>query len=334
MKTANCKNLTLNDTKPNFNDHVAQLQETPERDCLLPAFQSLSQLECFVDVNNDINKTESSDSPCRRQLTKSEAKKLNTERYINKWQINSDQGTNSVGSSEAKSTAYSKSLEKHEKYKPVKKSTIEKHITQVKSVEMGMSSADTEKSVHTYRKEMSGPDAPVLDVCNKSGTMCRSIDTLHDSECDTKFDEDDDNASETYQRLTVRALLKKYERLAEESNLSQQHQEQQLPLKPQQKSQSAQSIIASRANLPAEPSTPEEWKNAEARYDQLQKQKMILEGQLSRLPSRSSVEKVAVNKEEEFLANQLSRVDRELSALRLLMRKHFSQTRIQLKAKH
>lgn len=60
----------------------------------------------------------------------------------------------------------------------------------------------------------------------------------------------------------------------------------------------ARSAIISRANLPAEPVTPEQWKNVELRYDYLQKQKMLLEGQLSSLPQRCSMNKVTIQKEE------------------------------------
>lgn len=48
------------------------------------------------------------------------------------------------------------------------------------------------------------------------------------------------------------------------------------------------STIASRANLPAEPQTSEEWKHAEERLDMLQRQKMMLEGRLSRLPKHNT----------------------------------------------
>ncbi|TPP58157.1 hypothetical protein FGIG_02095 [Fasciola gigantica] len=103
---------------------------------------------------------------------------------------------------------------------------------------------------------------------------------------------------------------------------------------PQKQPQTAQSAIVSRANLTAEPVTPEEWKNVELRYDYLQKQKMILEGQISRLPKQSSVNKFSVKKEEEILMSHLTPIDRELSALRLLMRKRCSQARTMIKMKH
>ncbi|THD21828.1 hypothetical protein D915_007556 [Fasciola hepatica] len=102
----------------------------------------------------------------------------------------------------------------------------------------------------------------------------------------------------------------------------------------QKQPQTAQSAIVSRANLTAEPVTPEEWKNVELRYDYLQKQKMILEGQISRLPKQSSVNKFSVKKEEEILMSHLTPIDRELSALRLLMRKRCSQARTMIKMKH
>lgn len=95
----------------------------------------------------------------------------------------------------------------------------------------------------------------------------------------------------------------------------------------------ARSAIISRANLPAEPVTPEQWKNVELRYDYLQKQKMLLEGKISSLPQRCSMNKVTIQKEEAVLLSYLTPIDRELSALRLLMRKRCSQTRTMIKMK-
>ncbi|KAF8565918.1 hypothetical protein P879_08190, partial [Paragonimus westermani] len=117
---------------------------------------------------------------------------------------------------------------------------------------------------------------------------------------------------------------------AHEQQQQQQHQSQISPAP-------FRSVIARRANLPAEPSTPEEWKKVEQRFDQLQQEKTMLESKLCRLPPRGNYSKPSVVAEEvsryviddfqEHINDDLSRVEKEMSALRLLMHRRFVENR-------
>ncbi|KAF7232227.1 hypothetical protein EG68_11839 [Paragonimus skrjabini miyazakii] len=108
----------------------------------------------------------------------------------------------------------------------------------------------------------------------------------------------------------------------------QQHQQQQqMPKESQISPAPFRSVIARRANLLAEPSTPEDWKKVEQRFDQLQREKTMLESKLCRLPPRGNYSKPSVVAEEERINDDLSRVEKEMSALRLLMHRRFVENR-------
>ncbi|KAA3682089.1 uncharacterized protein DEA37_0006000 [Paragonimus westermani] len=72
----------------------------------------------------------------------------------------------------------------------------------------------------------------------------------------------------------------KTDTLSPQAQQQQQQQQQQSQISPAP----FRSVIARRANLPAVPSTPEEWKKVENRFDQLQREKTMLESKLCRLP--------------------------------------------------
>ncbi|KAF5400821.1 hypothetical protein PHET_05148 [Paragonimus heterotremus] len=115
--------------------------------------------------------------------------------------------------------------------------------------------------------------------------------------------------------------------LSSQTHHHQHQQQQQLPKEPQISPAPFRSVIARRANLLAEPSTPEEWKKVEQRFDQLQREKTMLESKLCRLPPKSNYSKPSVVAEEERINDDLSQVEKEMSALRLLMHRRFVENR-------
>ncbi|CAL8086458.1 unnamed protein product [Calicophoron daubneyi] len=91
--------------------------------------------------------------------------------------------------------------------------------------------------------------------------------------------------------------------------------------------------LIARAGLPREPSTAEEWKLAESRFDQLLKARAAIESRLSHLPRENTASVHNVKTEEERIHERMDQIDREISALRLVLRKRCSQKRSLTKPK-
>ncbi|KAG5449196.1 hypothetical protein CSKR_104704 [Clonorchis sinensis] len=82
------------------------------------------------------------------------------------------------------------------------------------------------------------------------------------------------------------------------------------------------SVIAMRANLASDPTTPEDWQQVEARFDKLQREKTRIEGRLCRTPQNGRE-----NAEKKRLTEYLVKLDAEISALKLLLLKRFNEVR-------